>query len=68
MSPGKHHNSETVLRVQRYSKMVAAELQYAEKGQIVGRHQQLVDVGISNVYAAEVRILYKEQQDFRSHS
>lgn len=46
--------------------MIAAELQNAKESQVVGRHQQLVHVGISHVYAPEVRILYQEQQDFRT--
>lgn len=46
--------------------MVTAQLQHAEEGQVVGRHEQFVHVGVSNVDPAQVRVLDQEQQDLRA--
>lgn len=43
--------------------MVAAELQYTEEGEVVGRHQEFVHVGVRDVDAAQVRVLDQQQQD-----
>lgn len=43
--------------------MVTAELQDSKEGQIVGSHQQLMNVGVSDVNTSEVRVLDEEQED-----
>lgn len=48
--------------------MVTAQLQHAEEGQIVSRHEQFVDVGVSNVDPTQVRILDQEQQDLGANA
>ena len=48
--------------------MVTAELQHAEKGEVVGGHEQLVHVRVCNVDAAQVRVLDQQQQDLGAHA
>lgn len=66
--PGKHHDAEAVLGVERGAQVVAAELQHAQEGEVVGRHQQLVHVRVGHVDAPQVRVLDEEQQDLGAHA
>lgn len=61
--PSEHHDAEAVLGVERCAEVVAAELEDAEEGEVVGGHEELVHVGVADVDAPQVRVLDEQQQD-----